>query len=218
MPELYDYHGRIQNESWLITHIQTLIFEARLESSTSSVLYAAFETRNLIEKICYDLILMSSYKTEWDEIKKTVKGKKGIRRNNDKYKTLKYKVQTFSSTIARLPGLPIKPFDYTKAVDLENDLGEYVHTYTRTQEEMNFASDFIQDGIVKIEEALNFILSYFVKQNQEYIFGTLNFSTLTEAYKTEFENWKKDLSTDTEALFNRLLEINKLDPIVTLEE
>lgn len=211
MAEKYDYFKRIQGVSWLIAHIETLITEAKTESSTSSVLYAAFEMRNLIEKICYDLILMSSNITEWEEIKRTAKGKQGIHRSNAKYKLLKYRFQTFSEAIGRLANLSIKAFDYTKAEELENDLGEYVHTYTRTQANMNFASDFIQEGLTKIEESLKFIKDYFVKENGNNVFGILNFSTLTGDFKTEFDNWKIGTSTDTEALFNKLVEINKKD-------
>jgi hypothetical protein len=42
MAESYDYFKRVQSESWLIAHIENLIYEAKTEFSTSSVLYAAF--------------------------------------------------------------------------------------------------------------------------------------------------------------------------------
>jgi len=214
MAETYDYFKRIQSPSWLITHIETLITEAKTESSTSSVLYASFEIRNLIEKICYDLILMSTNKNEWEEIEKTAKGKQGIRRSNDNYKSLKYRFQTFSEAIGKLANLPIKAFDYKKAEELENDLGEYVHTYTRSQSDMNFESDFIQNGLKKVEESLQFVKSYFIQENGNNVFGILNFSTLTGDYKTEFDNWKTGVSTDTVKLYNRLVEIYKKEPLV----
>lgn len=165
--------------------------------------------RNLIERICYNLIMMPSNKTEWEEIEKTAKGKQGIRRSNDKYKILKYRFQTFSEAIGRLANLPIKAFDYKKAEELENDLGEYVHSYTRTQRDMNYGSDFIQNGLEKIEESLKFVKSYFIQKDGNNVYGILNFSTLTGDLKTEFDKWKKETSTDIGALYKRLEEINK---------
>lgn len=214
MAEIYDYHKRIQRESWLIAHIETLIREAKIHSNASFVLYASFEIRNLIEKISYNLILMSSNKTEWEEIETSAKGKQGIRRSNDKYKSLKYRFQTFSEAIGRLAHLPIKAFDYKKAEELENDLGEYVHTYTRSQSDMNFDSDFIKNGLKKVEESLQFVKSYFVQQNGNNVFGILNFSTLTGEYKTEFDNWKAGVSTDTDGLYLKLTEIHNSNPLV----
>lgn len=214
MAETYNYHKRIQNESWLIVHIETLISEAKKNNNSSFVLYAAFEIRNLIEKISYNLLIMSANKSEWEVIEKTAKDKQGIRRSNDKYKALKYRFQTFSEAIGKLADLPIKAFDYKKAEELENDLGEYVHTYTRSQSDMNFDSDFIKNGIKKVEESLQFVRSYFVKDNENYVFGCLNFSTLTGAYKTEFDNWKSGATTDRENLYNKLVEINRINPIV----
>ena len=177
MAETYDYFKRVQSPSWLIKHIETLINEAQTKKSTSFVLYAAFEIRNLIEMISYELILMSSEKALWDEIEKTAKGKQGIRKSNNEYKTLKYRYQAFSEALGKLANLNIKAFDYKKAEELENHLGEYVHTYTYSQANMDFDSVFIQNGLIKVEESLTFVKSYFVQDNDNYNFGVLNFST-----------------------------------------
>jgi hypothetical protein len=213
MAEPYDYFKRHQNEGWLIAHIEFLLSEAKIEMSTSSVLYAAFESRNLIEKICYDLIRMSANETEWEEIERTAKGRYGIDKANSKYKSLKLKTQTFSEQVARIVILPIKALNYSIADDYVNKLADYIHTYTRTQTEMNFASDFIQEGILLVEESLKFIKSYFTVQNGEYVYGIIKPKTLTNSFVTEFENWKSSTSTDTEALYCRLVEINKTEPL-----
>jgi len=213
MAEPHDYFKRHQNEGWLIAHIEFLLSEAKIEMSSSSVLYAAFETRNLIEKICYDLIRMSANETEWEEIERTAKGRNGIDKANSKYKSLKLKIQTFSEQVARMATLPIKALNYSIADDFVNRLADYIHTYTRTQADMNFASDFIQNGILLVEESLKFIKNYFTIQKGEYVYGIIKPKTLTDSYKTEFESWKSSTSTDTEALYSRLVEINKTEPL-----
>ena len=214
MTIIYDYHKREQTPSWLLAHINTLLREAISNNNSSFILYAAFEIRNLIEKISFDIIYMSTSGTERAKIESIAKGKQGIRRSNSEYKALKYRYQTFSEAIAKVAGLPIKAFDYKKAETFETELGEYVHSYTRNQEDFNFSSEFIQNGVLKIKEAVKFIEEYFVKINGDGVFGVLNFSTLTGEYRTEFETWKCSVDTDCDALYERLRVIHERDPLI----
>jgi hypothetical protein len=186
MAEIYDYHKRIQSESWLIVHIETLIKEAKANSNSSFVLYAALEIRNLIEKISYDIILLSTDTNKWSEIEKSAKIIHGIDNVNDTYKTLNYKFQTFSEAISKLADLPAKVFDYNKSDLLKKKLGEYVHIYTKKQTDLNFGSEFIKNGILIIEESLDFIKNYFTKKDNFYEYAILKISTLPDEYKSEF--------------------------------
>jgi len=212
MEETHNYFKRHQNEGWLIAQIEFLLSEAKTESSTSSVLYSTFEARNLIEKISYDLIRMSVNESEWSEIEKMAKGRNGIDKTNSKYKALRFKLQTFSEQIANIANLPVKTFNHDLADSFVNRLADYIHTYIREQKDMNYASDFIQNGITLVEESLNFVKNYFTIQNGKYVYGILKPKTLTGLYKIEFENWKNSTSTDTAALYGRLLEIYKKEP------
>lgn len=207
--ERYYYHKRIANQSWLLKHIEVLLEDAIANENVSHILYACLECRNLLEKIEFELLLMSTIKKEWPDLILKMKGKTGIQNANKEFKTLKYRLQTFSECISKISDLPVKAFDYRQADIIQRVLSEYVHIYTRTPEELSFGSEFIQVGIRKITETLRFVKSYFVKHGNSYNFGCLNFETLNGGkFLNEFRNWKSSVDTDTDALYGRLKTIN----------
>lgn len=209
MGQTYDYHKREPYNSWLMKHCEVLLEEASKYSNASLVLYATLEARNLLEKTEFDLMLMSTDRGEWQELANMAKGKHGLTKSNNKYKALKYRYQTFSEALVKvILDFELKVYDYKTSENLQTELSEYLHTYTRTPEEMEFSSDFIQNGISLVNKTLEFVKSYYVKKDDGYVFGLLNFSTLNGSMKKEFELWKKDVSEDTDGLYRRLKEIN----------
>lgn len=205
----YDYHKREPHNSWLMKHCEVLLEEATKYSNSSLVLYATLEARNLLEKTEFNLMLMSTDKSEWQDLANMAKGKHGLTKSNNKYKALKYRYQTFSEAIVKvILDFELKVYDYKTSENLQTELSEYLHTYTRIPEEMEFKSDFIQNGVLLVNKTLEFVKSYYVKKDDGYVFGLLNFSTLNGSMKNEFELWKQDVSEDTEGLYQRLKVIN----------
>lgn len=205
----YDFHKREPQNSWQLKHCEVLLDEAFTHNSTSLVLYAALEGRNLLEKIEFDIMLMSTDNTEWESLAQMAKGKNGLSRSNSKYKALKYRYQTFSEAIVKvILDFELNVYDFKTSEELQNKLAEYIHIYTRTPEELEYNSDFIQSGIKYINETISFVKSYFVVHNYGYSFGILNFSTLSGSMKNEFDKWKAGVSEDTDELYNKLKEIN----------
>ena len=205
----YDYHKRERSNSWQIKHCEVLLEEAEKYSNTSLVLYATLEARNLLEITEFDLMLMSTHKSEWDTLTEMARGKYGLTKSNNKYKALKYRYQTFSEAISRvLLDVKIKIYDYKASEVLQTRLSEYVHIYTRKSEELEYKSEYIQSGIKTVNEVLNFVKNYYVVHNNGYVFGILKFSTLSASIKAEFEKWKAGVSEDTESLFEKLKKIN----------
>lgn len=205
----YEYHKRDPNNSWQLKHCEVLLEEAAKYHNTSFVLYAALEARNLLEKTEFDLMVMSTEKSEWENLSQMARGKYGLTKSNNKYKALKYRYQTFSEAISKvIMEFSLKVYDYKESEELQNRLAEYVHIYTRTPEELEYASEFIQTGVKYVNEAISFVKSYYVIHDDGYVFGILNFSTLSGSMKAEFEKWKADVSEDIEGLYYRLKEIN----------
>ena len=205
----YDYHKREPHNSWLLKHCEVLLEEAKKNNNTSLVLYAALEARNLLEKTEFDLMLMSTDKDEWETLSQMARGKYGLPKSNNKYKALKYRYQTFSEAITKvILDFELKVYDYKASEELQNNLAEYIHIYTRTPDELEYKSDFIQTGVKSVNEAISFVKSYYVTHDNNYVFGILTFSTLSGSMKVEFEKWKADVSNDTNDLYNRLKEIN----------
>ena len=205
----YDYHKREPHNSWLLKHCEVLLEEAEEYNNTSLVLYSTLEARNLLEKIEFNLMLMSTDKADWETLSQMARGKYGLTKSNNKYKALKYRYQTFSEAITKvILDFELKIYNYKSSEDLQTKLSEYVHIYTRTPEELEYKSDFIQTGIKVVNEVISFVKSYYVIHDNGYVFGMLNFSTLSGSMKAEFEKWKIDVSEDTKGLYNKLKEIN----------
>lgn len=206
---IYEYHKREPQNSWQLKHCEVLLEEASKYNNTSLVLYSALEARNLLEKTEFDLMLMSTDKAEWETLSQMARGKYGLSKSNNKYKALKYRYQTFSEAIAKvILDFPLKVYDYRASEELQSKLAEYIHIYTRTPEELEYLSEFIQTGVKYVNEAILFVKNYYVIHDHEYVFGILDFATLSGSMKSEFEKWKTEVSEDTEGLFSRLREIN----------
>lgn len=209
MSQTYDYHFRHPSQSWLLMHITVLLEEATKYKNSSLVLYAAFEARSLLEKIEFDILLMSVEESEHENLRSMASGKNGINKTNNQYKTLRYRYQTFSEALTKvILDQPLRVFDYSKSGRFQVALSDYIHIYTRPDDEFKFTSAFIQTGIQLCKEVVAYIKSYFVKVNDEYLFGILNFKSLNDPMKIEFEAWKKDVTEDTESLYLRLKKIN----------
>jgi hypothetical protein len=205
----YNPNKREPISSWLLKHIESLIFN--YDDNVSTVLYAAFEARNLLEKIEYDLIKMSNDPSEWETIKDIARGKLGIDKANKTYKTLKYRYSSFSEALSKVDlEFDLKLFDYKGCDYYQSELSQYIHIYYREPEEMSYESEFIQNGISLIKEVVDFIKNYWTKDKDDnYVFGTVMFNTLNGSIKDEFEKWKNSVSEDTEGLYQKLKEINE---------
>ena len=207
--EMYSYHKRIHHASWLLMHIEVLLNEARKHQNVSFILYACLECRNLLELIEFELILMSTNENSREELIDKMKVKGGIQSVNKELKILKFRLQTFSECISKISDLPVKAYDYKKSEELQKGLSDYIHIYTRSQEELTFGSEFINNGIAKIQETKTFIKTFFVKSDDSYTYGVLNFETLKGGrFFDEFINWRNSVDTDTDALYERLKKIN----------
>ncbi len=205
----YDYHQREHNTSWQLVHIEVLLEEAEKYHNSSLIFYAALESRNMLEQTEFELILMSTNQEEWEDVVSMAKGKSGLSKGNNKYKALKYKYQSFSEALTKvILDFSLKIYDYKTSADLQSQLADYIHIYTRTPDEIKFDSDYIQAGIVVIKEALSFVKSFYVKKDDGYIFGIVNFNTLSKPMKDEFERWKNDVSEDVDSLYLRIKKIN----------
>jgi len=210
MPE-FDTNKRSLDANWLLAQIELLIHSAKKFSNSSFVIYAALETRNLFERLEFELLAMAASGTETEKFLKETRGKTGIRQTNKKYKTLKYRYQSFSSaaTKAIFERGSLNKFDYKKSEEYCDKLSQYIHTYSRMPEDMIFESDFINFGIDLIKECINYLMTeFFVLIDGGLTYGVFEFTSLTPSVKMEFEKWLTGVDENEEALLQRLIEIN----------
>jgi hypothetical protein len=207
--EIYDFHRREQNLAWSILHIKTLLDIAQKQKSSSLIIYAALEGRIILERIMFEILVMSAHDSmdlDWIDL---IEEHNGIQKVNSKYKALKFRYQTFTEAFSTiiLDDFSLKPFDFKKAEDFITKLSQYIHIYTRKQDEILFESEFMQSGVTLILEIIYFLENMFTLHDNQYVFGTVNFSSLKNGMEIEFEKWLKTPDEDVVALTNRLREI-----------
>jgi len=207
--QVYNFHKREQNISWSINQMKTLLTNAEKFKSSSFIIYAALEGRLIIERIEFELLIMAAHNSLDNSWKKIIESYKGIQKANSKYKALKYRYQSFTEAFSKtaVNGPTIKPFDFKKSEVIQARLSKYIHVYSKTNNELMFESEFMQQGIILVEETISFLENMFTLHNGKYILSIIDFSTLKNGFETEFENWIKAKDTDVEALTNRLREI-----------
>jgi hypothetical protein len=105
--------------------------------------------------------------------------------------------------------LNIHVYDFKKAEEIKGTLSQYLHIYSRTDQELEFDSTFIQESLSVIQLAIDFLKNYFSKDINGYYFAVLDFMTLVEPMKIEFLSWLNSTEQDNEKLTERLNNIVK---------
>lgn len=207
----FDTNKRSLEPNWLIEQIKLLIYSAKVLSNSSLVIYAALETRNLFERIEFELLASAVKEIQTEEFLRDIRGKNGIDQANKKYKNLKYRYQSFSSAATKAifdEGCLMK-YDLKKSDQFCNNLAQYIHAYTQNPEDMVFGSHFINSGIELIEKSIDYLIAeFFVIIDGGLTYGVFDFQSFPPSVKKEFENWLKAVDEDEEALIKRLIEIN----------
>jgi hypothetical protein len=154
---------------------------------------------------------MAAHESENKEWIELIKSFKGIQKVNLKYKGLKMRYQAFTEAFSKalIKNYPLKPFDFKTAEKHESELSQYIHIYYRQKEELDFESTFIQSGFQLIKTTLTFLENLFLKKDDGYLFGVLNFSSLKDEVGYEFKDWLQRKDEDVESLTNRLIAINE---------
>lgn len=209
--EEYSPHKRNQNLSWSIKQIKVLLNQAKRDGSATWIIYAALECRIIIERIEFELIVMAAHNSLDLSLQDLITEYKGIQKVNANYKALKFRYQTFTEAFSKvlISNHSIKAFDFKSTEDFQDKLSQYIHIYTRKTEELQYDSEFIQAGVNLIEETLSYLENMFTIQNDNYIFGVLDFSSLKNGFEIEFQQWLKSVDENVDALIDRLKLISK---------
>lgn len=209
MKQTYEFNERIQNVNWSLIHIDTLLNYARENKNPSFVIYAAFESRHLLERIEFEIIVMSANSKFGLQDFEAIKKRHGINKANKKFSALKFRYQTFTEAFAKAvkPELKLNFFNFKESETLKENLSQYLHLYSRMDNELEFDSDFIQNGFIHIKATKDFLESYFTKDLNGFYFGVLDFTTINESMKSEFNNWLGASEQNNETLTKRLIEI-----------
>lgn len=203
----YNFRMRFQDLSWSFITIENLIKQSKESKNTTLLIYAAFESRHILERIEFEAIVMSANSRFTIKDFENIKKHHGIQKANKKFNALKFKYQTFSESFSKAVGPDLKAYDYKKAEDIKGKLSQYLHIYSRTDQELEFDSSFIQSGFVEVQSAIDFLKSYMSIDNGGYYHGILDFMTIEGAIKSEFISWLNSLEQNNDELTERLIKI-----------
>lgn len=195
-------YQREQNLCWSINQIDLLLCNVINKRSSTFISYAALECRMIIERLEFQIVVLAAKDFLDDDTYKQISDYRGISRANDKYKGLKFRYQSFTEAFAKavVGDHTIKYFQFRKAEEIQTGLNEYIHIYSRLNDELEFDSQFMQSGIVLLKETIHFL-----KSNMN--LAVIEKSSLKNGFDIEFKHWLNSKDVDIDALTLRLKEI-----------
>lgn len=209
MAQDYDFTQRWQNIAWYIETIDVLIQNANVKKCPSFLIYACLESRNLIERIEFEMILMTANESLSTLDFEIIKNRHGIQKANKMFNALKRRYQLFTESYVKAIGseLKTKAYEYNMAEKIKTDLSQYIHIYSRTDQELCFDSQFIKDGFSLIVKTTDFVREYVKPTTDGFILCVLDFHSLREPVKSELKAWVSGNEKSNVGLTERLLRI-----------
>ena len=201
----YHYQKRIHTISWIMKHSENLFYWGKETKDTSFILYCCYELRNVLEIIELELLYGSvgAYKKRMEILEKA-KPKNGTKQVNDELKTLSHKYQVFYECVCEVTGTKGEYFSFANSNAFKKELSNYIHTYTRLEQEMVFGSVFINDAIILIPKVVSFIDKSLMKDENGYTIQNLGRDDMKEEDKILFDEWRLDIVKDKEELKTRI--------------
>ena len=147
----YNPYKRLEIATWLYAHIKTLLQSAVGHQDSTMVIYACFETRNFLEKL--EFFIIAAALTEEERIKNLKDLEKMWGLSTAFGKIIQEKAHTyitFMNALCKAKSVPFRPlghFDFKSSNRFKLELNAYCHLYSRLQPDLEFDSEFIQEGI-----------------------------------------------------------------------
>jgi hypothetical protein len=82
MDKQYDFRLRFQNLSWSFITIENLLKQSKESKNANLVIYAAFESRHILERIEFEIIVASANSRFTIENFENIKKNHGIQKTN----------------------------------------------------------------------------------------------------------------------------------------
>ncbi|MFL5762931.1 MAG: hypothetical protein ACJ77K_03245 [Bacteroidia bacterium] len=194
---------RIHDPAYLTVHSKVMKEMGMEHKSSSSLIYACLDLRGALELIEYGILLASVDFQMRQRISELTAPKNGLEVANKELKSLKSKFQYFYQAVCEICNVPGTYFDMKKSRDLQYRLSQYLHTYTRTQEEITFGSEFMNAAAVVIDETLKFIDDS-LRDGESYTLQCIEIAKIPAEDKLLLEEWKNSTKMTYEELKERL--------------
>jgi hypothetical protein len=150
MPE-YIPTKRMEMGTWLYAHIQYLVVLAKKYRDPTMVIYACFETRNFLEKLECEIILAALTEEERLKYLPEIEKMRGLTAAfGNVIQEKAYTYISFMNALCKAKSVPFKPlgnFDFKISNRYKTELNDYCHLYSKSQNDFEFDSSFIQNGL-----------------------------------------------------------------------
>ena len=160
----------------------------------SKVLYACLESRTLLEIISANKLLCSVASSEREELRESMRPRHGINKANNQIKGLKLKLQEFGEAIGQSGGFSFPVYSFSESEKIQDILSQYIHSYTRLEQEMQFGSNYINTAISAIDDAIRFASDNLIYNEFRGTYILINFemNSLPNWAKIILNDWKQE--------------------------
>jgi hypothetical protein len=200
---------------WLIKKIEQLREESKMEKDSSKLIYACFESRNLLENLEFHFVYPAFSEGERPEVLKSIRKADGIRKTFEKIEKNSHDYQIFLKALCLALNMTPPPYyNFKTSQQLKSSVNDYCHIYAISNKELTFGSDYIKTGFKRIEEIL-----IFLKESKIYngftALGTplkdFDSETLTlyNKWKERIINNEKQLIIEVKALIDKMIKNTK---------
>lgn len=204
----FDPEVRVNQITWQIEYIKMMLVSAEERRNPNISIYACFETRNLLEKIEFDIVMaaMSAEERElhFDNMQKINGSKNTFSNLSDASFSKYFSYLKALCNVHKVP--PPSDFDIKIANKFKVELNSYCHLYSCDQEDFEYGSPFNATGESICKQVLAYLKDCgFIKEDGSVTIIGTTVSELDEKSEGLFTKWKKN-EIKTEADLFELLQ------------
>jgi hypothetical protein len=199
---------RHHSAPWILYKIADLVDKGKRLQDSSSILYACFEARNLLELISMAKLQCSVPEDERERITAAAKPLRGIQDVDKELKALRLKTQEFMKAVLEVNNADFPVFKISESEAIQARLSQYVHNYAVSMADMEFGSAYLNAAFPAIDDAVAFAkanLMYDPDRNT-YNIGNVDMITLPKWAETILEEWKTGRIKDKAVLKTAIVE------------
>lgn len=190
--------------TWQMAYILTLVDHASVKQDSSTLLHACFESRNLLEKIEFDLVQAAMSLSQRKQYLKEMSRMDGTKNVFNKLEKSFHDYQTYLKALCKAYNFPKQPsdFDIKTSRRFKTELNDFCHLYSKADEDFVWGSAYLKEGEQKCREVLKYIVDckLMLEDGSVNILGT----TVTELHEKSgglYHKWKeKIIKTEDELI------------------
>lgn len=193
--------------TWQMAYILTLLDYSSAKQDASVLIHACLESRNLLEKIEFDLVQAAMSPSQRKQYLKEMSRMDGTKNVFAKLEKSFHDYQTYLKALCKAYDFRIQPSDFNIKISrrYKTELNDYCHLYSKSDEDIVWGSSFLTEGDRKCREILKYIVTckLMAEDGSVNIIGT----TVTELHQKSgglYHKWKEKIIKTEEELITEI--------------